>query len=140
MVTLTDSTLRANVFETIYDVVTGISSWGLSSSNTVTVTAAYIDDERTLPQVVIHPVDIISGPASFSRELMHREIRVFIEVYSKKRKDLDQMTDALMNAIETTSSIGGMQLVNVDESTAMNAPLGLKIHSKAVGLTYTRMS
>lgn len=139
MVTLTDSTLRATVYETIYDLINGISAWGLSSSNSVTVTSAFIDKDETFPQVVIHPVDVDNSDFTFDKSLMYREIRVLIEVYSKKRKDLDQMADKILSTIEAGST-AGMRLVDTNENTAMNAPAGLKLHSKSITLTYVRRS
>lgn len=138
MVTINDSTLRANVFETIYDLVSAVS-WGLDSSATVTVTAAFVDDDRALPQVVINPVDVDTMDYVFDRSLIDREIRVAIEVYAKKAKDLDQMSDKILNTLETAST-PGIRLVDTSENVAMSSPAGLKIRSKSIGLTYIRRS
>lgn len=138
MVTITDSTLRANVYETIYDLVNGIS-FSLSSSNTVTVTAAFIDEDRAFPQVVIHPIDIESEKSNFDSTLRDRMIKVLIEVYTKKAKDLDQISDKVIDTLETGST-PGMMLVNIGENSAMNSPGQLKVHSKALSLTYVRRS
>lgn len=138
MVTLSDSTLRANVYETVWDLINAVS-WGLSSSSTVTVTAAFIDADKALPQVVIHPVDVDNSDFTFDKSSMYREIRVLIEVYSKKRKDLDQMSDVILSTMETAST-PGMRLVDTGENTAMSTPAELKVHSKAISLTYVRRS
>jgi hypothetical protein len=144
MVTISDSTLRANVYETLYDLVYAISSWGLSSSATVTVTAAYIDGTDSddgvppLPQVVIHPIMVSNDPVNYDRSLMDREIRVLIEIFTKKKKDLDQIADKIMDTIESASTLG-MMLVDTDENNAMNASQS-KVHSKALSFTYKRRS
>lgn len=136
MVTLSNSTLRQNVYETVYDLINGIS---FNASVSVTVTAAFIEEDRALPQVVVHPVDISTGDFVLNRSTSMKTVQVLIEVFSKKRKDLDIITDDILSTMETAST-PGMMLNGVEESTAMNAPAGLKIHSKAISLTYVRMS
>jgi hypothetical protein len=143
MVTITDSNLRSSVYETVYDLVTGISAWGLSSSATVTVTAAYIEgkSDTPLPQVVVHSPEISSDASNFDRTLMDREVRVLIEVFTggeKKRKDLDQISDKIVSTLETAST-PGMQLVDMDENNAMPT-VQSKIASKALSFTYRRRS
>ena len=140
MVTIQDSSLRANVYETIYDSINGVASWGLSSSNTVTVTASYVDGQGDppLPQVVIHPIEVSSNPANFDHSLRDREIRVRIEVFSNKKKDLDQISDKICDTVESLST-PGMQLADTDENNAVVTGPS-KIHSKALSFTYRRRS
>lgn len=138
MVTISNSTLRANVYETVYDLIKAIS-FSLSSSNSVTVTAAFIDKAEALPQVVISPADIDISNNTFDRSSKMREIRVLVEVFANKKKDIDQMADKIVNTIEGASH-PGMQLVNTSESNAFINPNQLKIHSKAIAFTFNRYS
>lgn len=139
MVTISNLTLRANIFETLYDIVSGIT-FTLSSGNSVRVTAAFVDDEETLPQVVVHRADVNKQGFTFNRSTSMQDIQVVIEVFtglSKGNKDLDQITDTLVSTLEAAST-PGIQLVNIDENSAMSAPANVKIKSKTIGLTYTR--
>lgn len=142
MVAIAEDTLNSNVFESVFDIIDGITSWGLASSNEPTVTAAFIDGngEPPLPQIVIHRVGKSSRPSSFDRSLMDSEIRVLIEVFtgsSKGNKDLDQITDRIIREVRATH-IQGLQLNDIDQNEGMPNIPGLKIKQNSISFTYTR--
>ena len=135
MVTISDSTIRANIYETIYDVLNGVTY--TNASDTVTVTAAYTGKDEQLPQVVVHPVDVGYSKFSFNRTNSDKQINVLVEVYTKKAKDKDVITDYIMDAI-IGESFSGFFLVGVDESNALD-PAGMnKIHLKSIAMTFMR--
>jgi hypothetical protein len=134
MVTLNDSTLRQNVYETIYDAIKSIV-W--SGSLSVTVTAAFIDDDQSFPQVVVHPANIDYTNFTFNRSVSDKNIVIVVDVYTKKNKDCDIISDNIMNAIEGLST-PGMMLVDTSEDRDTADIEGLKIHNKMIALTYKR--
>lgn len=138
MVAINNSSLRQNVYETVYDLLKAEQgSYGASSS--VTVTAAYIDKEEAFPQVIVNPVMVAKSDYTFSRTSDNslKDITVVIDVYTKKSKDLDIITDYVDNIL-STASINGLMLFDADESMAISTIEGNKIRSKSLTYTYRR--
>ena len=136
MVTITDATLRSNIYETIYDTLTAANLL----SSTATVTAAYIDSETApFPQVVINPVNVEKPSFSFDRTISEKEITVIIDLWTKKNKDKDLLADEI-DTIITPLKMGGVMLNGYSESNALETPNENKIHLKTITLSYLRVS
>ena len=136
MVTIVDTSLRQSIFETLYDTLTTANLL----SSTVTVTAAYIDsDDAPFPQVVIHPVNVDKSDFTFNRSVNKKNINVMIDIWTKKNKDKDIITDEIDNIIDTLK-MGGVMLNGWAESNALETPSNNKIHLKTITLTYIRVS
>ena len=135
MVAISNSTLRQNVYETIYDLLTAnIGSY--NSSSQPTVKASYTDDSKNLPEIVVYPVDIDNSSFNFGLGSPDREIRVMIEIYSKKMKDLDILADDIDGVMDDT--IAGVQLLGKTEQTAFETTNMNKLHLKTLTFTYLR--
>jgi hypothetical protein len=139
MVTVSDSSLRQNAYETLYDNIV-LSCAGLLGS-TVTVTAAFISgstgNNPPLPQVVIHSPEVDYYDFSFNRANSTKEVRLLVDVYTRKAKDKDVIVDAIMNSISTTN-FAGLSLVGSNESDALSNVDDNKLHLKSVAITYLR--
>jgi len=112
MVNIVQSTIRANVFETVYDLLTAQLSTG-------TVTAAFIDDAPTFPQVVINPSSIKIERQTFNVDNRTYEVEVEVELYCKKNKEIDQISDEISNDMysnETTLKDFGLYLEDMEDS------------------------
>lgn len=133
MVTITNSNLRANIFETLYD---SIKAENLLSGE-VTVTASYVDDDTKLPQIVINPADVGEDSYSFDRTYGSKTILVIIDIYTNKKKHLDQITDGLYVVIKDLGA-QGISLVSWNESTAFESPNNQKVHLKSVSVEFRR--
>ena len=133
MVTISNTTLRANVYETVYDILTAANLLGGS----VTVTAAYIDSTESFPQVVVNPANISKDTFSFDRSNSTNTISVMIDIYTKKNKQIDQITDAI-DSLSSLKSITGLQLTDWEESKAFEPQNNNKIHLKSITLVYKR--
>lgn len=133
MVEITSSSLRANVYETVYDT---LNSANLLSS-TATVTAAYIDNDSAFPQVVIYPITVSKEGFTYDRGFGRESINVIIEVYTKKAKDLDQLSDEITVAMQALK-MNSLQLVNVNEDIALNTDNSNKIRLKTLTYNYFR--
>lgn len=131
MVTINKSTLRQNVYETIYDTLTNANLL----SGSVTVTAAYIDDDKAFPQVVVNPIDVTDKRFRFDRDYSTDTIKVLIEIYTKKNKEKDQISDEI-DALSDLKNILGVSLVGWQEDNALESIGGSKIHLKTIMLTY----
>tara|TARA_Y100000310_G_C20669135_1_gene809278 strand:- start:1332 stop:1742 length:411 start_codon:yes stop_codon:yes gene_type:complete len=135
MVAINNATIRQNVYETIYDLLNNnIGSY--NSSTQPTITAAYIDDTKSMPEIVVHPVDVDESDYSFGQATGSKEVRVMIEVYTTKNKDVDLLTDDV--DVLLNSSITGLNLVGRAESTAFETPNNNKLHLKTITYTFMR--
>jgi len=135
MVTITSSTLRANVYESVYDTLTNAHLL----SSTVTVTAAYIDSATApFPQVVVNPIDIEKEFISFDKTITQNNINIVIDIWTKKNKEKDQISDEI-DALLTPLKISGIHLVGWSESNALETPNDNKIHLKSIVLSYMRV-
>ena len=136
MVTITDTNLRQNIFESIYDALTNANLL----SSTATVTAAYIDsDNAPFPQVVVHPVNVSKDSFTFNRSVSEKNINIMIDIWTKKNKDKDVIADQIDAVIEPLK-MGGVMLVGYSESNALETPSDNKIHLKTITLSYLRVS
>lgn len=133
---VSNTTLRQNVWETVYDVINGIT---FSTDDSVTVTAAFIDKEQTLPQVVVNPVDVTYNQFSFGAHSFDNTFTILVDIFTKKNKDKDIIADDLMSAIIGNSSFTDFHLSNVSESNALETPTdGLKYRLKTITLNFVR--
>ncbi len=136
MVTIVDTSLRQSIFETLYDTLTTANLL----SSTVTVTAAYIDsDDAPFPQVVIHPVNVDKSDYTFDRSVNKKDINIMIDIWTKKNKDKDIITDEI-DAVLDTLKMGGVMLNGWAEANALETPSKNKIHLKTITLNYIRVS
>lgn len=133
MVNIASSTLRSNIYETIYDELTSADLL----SSTVTVTAAYIEDDNAFPQVVIHPVDVDKSDYTFNRAYSTKDIVVMIDIWTKKNKDKDLITDEIDSVLESVV-MNGVMLTGWSESNALESPGDNKVHLKTITLNYMR--
>lgn len=137
MVSITDSSLRSNVYETIYDTLKAYataSSYGTTTQPTIT--AAYIDDKQAFPQIVIHPVDVDKSDYNFQQNNPNKEIRVMVDIYTTKNKDIDTLADDMDSLMD--SVVTGLSLVGCAEARAFETSNQSKIHNKTLTYTYIR--
>ena len=133
MVTITRAAARAKVFETLYDSLKASLSAG-------TVTAAFIDDQPTYPQVVISPAKLLDKRISINRGTARIEGATEINVYAKKNKEIDQITDEIyadLEASEPTLKSAGIFIGDI-EDTGDNTFFynDQKIHNKTIIVFY----
>jgi len=139
MVTINESTLRHDIFETFYDIANAIT---YSTSTAPTITAAYIDGAHApFPQIVINPIDIsvekiLIGERT-SDNMKLRNVVVTIDIYTKKNEDLDLIVDLLDTSIIDTQ-ITGVTMVSNDENTNTVFPNDQKLRSKTLTYAYMR--
>jgi hypothetical protein len=134
MVTINSSTVRQNVYETIYDTLTAANLLG----STVTVTSAYIDrDDAPFPQVVVSPVDVDMDSFTFDRSFKVRNMTIDIDIWTKKNKDKDAIADEI-DSLLSGLKIDGVSLVDWSESNALETPGQNKIHLKTIRIAYAR--
>jgi len=133
MVNIVQSTVRANVFETVYDLLTAQLSTG-------TITAAFIDDNPTFPQVVINPSSVKITRNTFNNTNRSYDVEVEIELYCKKNKEIDQISDEISNdlyANESTLKDYGLYIDDIEDSSEDTFFYNdQKIHTKGMLLTF----
>jgi hypothetical protein len=138
---ISDSSLRNSIYTDIKSVLDAASLKYYNNKNQdvtgVTISAAYIDDNKTFPQVIINTANVAKDEFSFNRDNMTNTIQVMIDIYTKKKKNEDYITDQIDN-ISGLKKIQGLSLTNWDETTAFSPENENKIHLKSITLTYKR--
>lgn len=141
MVTVTNATVRSNIFENIYDgLTTEMTGW--------TVTSSFIDNskgENFTDQIVINPIQIGSQQIVLNRSLKEQPVVIRIDIYSKKAKRIDEATDKIANYFNTNETsiadnngLDDMQFVdNEGDTFYLNQQ---KIHTKTLALNFTKWS
>ena len=133
MVEIKTSTLRTNTYEHIYDTLTSANLL----SSTVTVTASYIDDIKSFPQVVINQVNVSEEDYTFTRAYGKKSLEIIIDIYTRKAKEIDQISDELYVTIRDMSA-QGIMLVRWTEGNDIELPNDTKLHTKSISLEFTR--
>jgi hypothetical protein len=133
MVNIIQATARANIFETVYDLLTAQLSTG-------TVTAAFIDDAPTFPQVVINPASIKIEKQTLRVDNRTYEAEVEVELFCKKNKEIDQISDEISNdmyANESTLQGYGLYLEDISDSNEDTFFWNdQKIHTKSLTMEF----
>lgn len=133
MVTINTSTIRQNVWETVYDTLNDANLL----SSTVTVTGAYIDEAKAFPQVVVKPVSLDTDEHTLNRDYLRRNIDVTVDIWTKKSKQIDQISDEI-DAIGGLKDIAGVHWVGMTEDTAISPQNEQKVHLKTLVLSYRK--
>lgn len=133
MVNIVESTARANVYETLYDSLTASLSQG-------TVTAAFIDDQPTFPQVVINPARVSIRKLSLDRSSKEYVGETTIEIFAQKNKEIDEISDEIHADLATNeSTLKGYGLYINDLEDSNEATVfwnDQKIHTKSILVTF----
>jgi len=133
MVTITASTIRATIFETLYDSLTASLSAG-------TVTASYIDDNPTFPQVVINPAIVKVTKQTLNRGQVEYTAEVEVDVFTKKNKEIDQISDEIHTDLATNESTlagFGLYLNDIEDSNSSTTFWNnQKVHIKTILMTF----
>ncbi len=138
---ISDSSLRNTIYTDIKALLVAASLKYYNNTNTsvsgVTITGSYIDKEESLPQVIINNAQIGKDEPSFNRSNMTNNIVVNIDVYTKKTKNIDYITDQIDN-ITGLKTIQGLMLIDWSEIPAFSTPNDNKVHLKTIALTFKR--
>lgn len=125
--------LRQDVYEAVYDALTSANLL----SSTATVTAAFIDRAEAFPQVVVHPVDVDKSNYTYDRTYNTKDIRVSIDVWTKKNKEKDEIADEI-DSVLINSPVSGVTQTGWSESNALESPGGNKLHLKTITINYMK--
>ena len=132
MVTIVKATKRSNVFETVYDLLTASLSVG-------TVTAAFIDDDHTFPQVVINPAIIDGEKLDLIGTTREYTGVIEIEVFAKKAQEIDTILDEIDADLtaNVSASTDGLYFNDFEDSSADTFMINdQKIHTKGVKIKF----
>lgn len=138
---ISDSTLAQNVWDDVRSLLVSasiITTVGASTSN-VNITGSYPDKISAKPTIVILPVMLSEGDFKFGGSYGKRIINVVIECWTDKTVALDQMADAVREAMKG-NSLDGLNLVEISEDYAFNSPGENKMHLKTITFSYMRES
>jgi len=139
--TINDSTLRSNVFETIYDILnTDKSLYGASlSPSWIPTLYGGMPDLETIdfPSIIVMPITANESEFTIgTRTFSTKDIAVNVMLFTKKNKDLDYLSDGVVNSIRTSTS--DLMLNEVNESFNAIYPNEQKIKSKTISFIFKR--
>lgn len=136
--TITNSSLRQNVFEELYDVLKAkADSEDYGTSTQPTITAQYIDSADVFPQIVISAADVEEGDYVFDRSDSLKNIIVVVDIYTLKNKNRDILADNI-NTFIKENKITGITLISTDEANSINLDKDSKIRNKTITFTFIR--
>jgi len=136
MATVTDATLRASVWETLFDAFTA-ASYSSSAEPGVYRNNEDLDESSTFPRITVSPIDVSSERVSLGRGAVMNRMDVMVDIYAKKNKDIDVIADKLYSLLEATKYTGFSYVGGVDALT-INTDVGSKIHQKTITFTFIR--
>lgn len=131
-----DATLRNDIYELVYDEINSNKTWVSGTA----LYGGYPDVKNiTYPCIILMPIDINedSYTVDSTRNVSNKNIVVTIELYSKKNKDLDIISDGLTHLLRG-KQFSGMFLTSIAENMQFISPNDLKIKSKILNFTYVR--
>ena len=138
MVSISDSTIRNNVYETIYDQLnTDKSTYGASS--TPALYGGHPDwESASFPNIILNPIEVDEADYTVdtTRSVSNKTVVVIIEVYTTKNKDLDIIADGVSASMKTQFT--GLFLVNAAEDNGVVFPNDEKIKMKTMTFTFMR--
>jgi len=136
MVTITKASQRQNLFESVYDELKAYATAGsYGTSSQPTVTAAYIDSEDSLPQIVINRVNNKKEDPVFDRSNTTNNLVIPINVYAKKNKNIDILSDNI-EAYLYTKKFTGVTMSDWSEEDDIYITNDNKIRSKTITVVY----
>jgi len=137
-VTIADATLRQNLYEVIFDLLATDVATSTSPIYQYKLTAAYIQGSKPVfPQIVLNPVDVDRSEPTFGSGNYRKDIRVLIDIFTKKSKEKDIAADRIQ-ALLDANAWDGVVLIGVTESNALETPGENEIHLKSVALSFLR--
>jgi len=141
MVVITNDNITYGTYKNIYDLLKGkATSNDYGTSVQPTVTAAYIDDGQSFPQIVIAQPSVDSEDFVFDRTSGGKTIMVVVDVYtsgSSKNKDRSLLTDDITKFI-TGNAWTGLMLTSVSTNPSLAVDNNNKILNSTVSLTFVR--
>lgn len=137
MVTISDSTLRQNIYESCYDLLVSTIA-----SSTATIYGGFPDfnndkNSKTFPFIILNPVSVSTNTFDIGRSSSNKNITVVVELYTKKNKDLDILSDSITYAFHNTT-LAGLQLQEISEDYGVVFPNDDKVKQKTITITFLR--
>lgn len=140
MVTISNSTVRQNIWETIYDDLS-------NELSDKTVTASFIDtfkNGKFKDQIVIYPITINEEQLVLNRSLKNQPIIIRIDIFSKKNKDIDLISDRIHSFFDSNEtsyedSHGLYDMATFDTSVDTIFIGDQKVHIKTITINFTRL-
>jgi hypothetical protein len=111
----------------------------MSASSTPVLYGGYPDIKTVnFPCIIVQPIAVSEDEFTVdsTRTATSKEIIVVIEVYAEKNKDLDIITDYIVNTFKTP--IIGLFLTNTEDAYGIALPGNNKVKLKTLSLTFVR--
>ena len=137
---IANSTLSVDVFNTVRNIIVAAAPQVVNedaSTKTASVLAAYNDKKPSTPQVIMYLPEREMAKDKFGGTNSKRFINVLVECYYKTSRGAAQLTDAVVDAVDS-AEIDGMDLVAVSTDVAFINPNDQKFHVTGITFTFIR--
>lgn len=136
MVTISNDTLRQNVYKTFWDYLSG-----LTFTTQPTIYGGFPDLVNiTFPCIIIEPISVSEDTYTIdtSRDITTKDISINVHVFAKANKDLDIVSDGLSSSVRS-KVFNGITLVNIRENNnSMIEANAQKVKGKSITFNYRR--
>ncbi len=134
MVTITDSSIRNTIYETVHDLLSA------NVASSITIYGGYPDISTiSYPNIIIMPINVSEDSFTIdtSRSESSKTILVNIMIFSKANKSLDIIADLVSYTLRS-NTFNGAYLTSVSEDDIFISPNDQKIKGKSLSFTYVR--
>ena len=138
---VSDETLYTDLWSEVRTILVATAPY-ITNSTTADTTAAvinaqYNDKETKRPQVCILPVDKDESEWKFGSAQGKKMLNIIVECWASNSLGVDQLSQQVEHSLKTTE-IGGVSLIAVTSSNAVNIQPDSKYHLKSIAFTYDR--
>lgn len=138
---ISDTTISVDVFSAVREALVAsaikITQENGGATKTASVTPTYLNDRKTVPQVVISPIVIDKRLDKFGGTKGRQFISVTVECVYTDTRGIEQMSDQVVASIEGVT-FDGMELVGWTSDSSFVDPNFGQYHVKSITFTFDR--
>lgn len=138
---INNSSISSDIWNTLRSIIVAsapiVTNPQTGATTLASVRASYNDTECTRPQIIIQPIGYDESEFKFGSAFGRKFINATIECYHSHSYGIDQLSDTVAFAIQSTS-IQGMELVGLTTDYAFNTSSDQKFHLKTVTFSFDR--
>ena len=138
---INDQSISVDVWNTLRSIIVSanpiVTNSQTNGTTLASVRASYNDAEPTRPQIIIQPIGYDESEYKFGKAAGRKFINVTVECYHSNTSGIDQLSDTVAYAVQSTS-INGMELIGITTDYAFNTSNDQKFHLKTVTFSFDR--
>jgi len=138
---ISDTTLSVDVFSAIRTALVAsaikITEETGGATKTVSIVPAYVNDNKTKPQIAINPIIAEKRLDKFGGTKGRQFINVTVDCFYTSTRGIEQMSDQIVASIEGTT-FDGMELVGWTSDAGFSDPNFGQYFVKSITFTFDR--